>query len=542
MSTPGRVARVGRAGLAAIAVSIAGTVAVGAAGTSLMTPPLPGAPGWLPWGLELRLSPYLAVGLAAASLAAGALGLLLTLRAMRSGWTVSPRSVLLAGVIAAIAVGTTRPFGTSDFLSYAAYGHELVTGHNPYLVAPRVLPGDPVARAVQDWAGTPSVYGALATGVFGAAALAGGLSARLTVFGLDLVSAAAFVVTGVLLYRLARGPDAQAARGARLRAALLWTCNPLLLQVLVAGSHVDGLAIAFSIGGLAVLFPVIQNGPVVPPGALRGVAAGTLLGLGFAVKPTAALMAIGLAVALVAARKRLAAACLAAGFGVVAVTDLLVMGSAGIGQTTRASALVSVGSPWRVVRAVLSYFVAEPVANDVVRWGAVALAALLVVRFVPDFRRYDSADQGQSAWRAIGWAFLFVVAWLAAWPYVLPWYDALAWALLALLPASGFDWLLLARTTVLAFGYLPARATGITIPAGLRWMEPVLRSAITPAVLAALLVLLACRPPVVTMRDGYSPERDSDRDLCGGGAGRGDRHFGRRGRAPAGQPRRARVQ
>ena len=532
----------GRAGLAAIAVSIAGTVAVGAAGTSLMAPPLPGAPGWLPWGLDLRLSPYIAVGLAAVSLAAGALGLLLTLRAMRSGWTVSPRSVLLAGAGAAIVVGTTRPFGTSDFLSYAAYGHELVTGHNPYLVAPAALPGDPVARAVQDWAGTPSVYGALATGVFGAAALVGGLSARLTVFALDLVSAAAFVVTGVLLYRLARGPDARTARGARLRAALLWTCNPLLLQVLVAGSHVDGLAVAFSIGGLAVLFPVIRNGPVVTPGALRGAAAGTLLGLGFAVKPTAALMAIGLAVALVAARKRLAAAGLAAGFGVVAVTDLLVMGSAGIGQTTRASALASVGSPWRVVRAVLSYFVAEPVANDVVRWCAVVLAALLVVHFVPDFRRYDSANQEQSAGQSIGWAFLFVVAWLAAWPYVLPWYDALAWALLALLPASWFDWLLLARTTVLAFGYLPARATGITIPGALRWMEPVLRSAITPAVLATLLVLLVCRRPVVTMCDMYSPKCDSDRDLCGGGAGRGDRHFGRRGRAPAGQPRRARVQ
>jgi hypothetical protein len=372
--------------------------------------------------------------------------------------------------------------------------------------------------------------------VFGAAALVGGFSARLTVFALDLVSAAAFVVTGVLLYRLARG------RAARLRAALLWTCNPLLLQVLVAGSHVDGLAVAFSIGGLAVLFPVIQNGPVVTPGALRGAAAGTLLGLGFAVKPTAALMAIGLAIALVAARKRLAAVGLAAGFGVVAVTDLLVMGSAGIGQTTRASALVSVGSPWRVVRAVLSYFVAEPVANDVVRWCAVVLVALLVVRFVPDFRRYDSANQGQSTWQSIGWAFLFVVAWLAAWPYVLPWYDALAWALLALLPASWFDWLLLARTTVLAFGYLPARATGVTIPVGLRWMEPVLRSAITPAVLATLLVLLACRLPVVTMCDRYSSERDSDRDLCGGGAGRGGRHFGRRGRVPAGQPRRARVQ
>ena len=565
----------GRAGLAAIAVSIACTVAVGAAGPSLMEPPLPGAPGWLPWGLDLRLSPYLAVGLAAASLAAGALGLLLTLRAMRNGWTVSPRRVLLAGVIAAIAVGTTRPFGTSDFLSYAAYGHELVTGHNPYLVAPRALPGDPVARAVQDWAGTPSVYGALATGVFGGAALIGGLSARLTVFALDLVSAAAFVVTGMLLYRLARG------QAARLRVALLWMCNPLLLQVLVAGSHVDGLAVAFSIGGLAVLFPVTQNGPAVPlapapslpiparrwQGLLRGLAAGTLMGLGFAVKPTVLLVTVGLVLGLVLApaqgsgklkasiravripldEKSRVLGGLVGGFAVVAAADLLVMGTAGIRQTTRASGLVSVGSPWRVVRTVLSHVLAEPVANDVVRLGAIVVAALLVVRlsrrrFVPYFCRYNSANQEQSGRPAVGWPFVLVLAWLMAWPYVLPWYDALAWPLLALLPTSGFDWLLLARTTVLAFGYLPARATGITIPGGLHWMEPVLRSAVTPAVLAVLLVSLLLRLPVVTVSDMYSAERGNDRDLFGSGAGRGDRYFGRRGRAPAGRPRGARVQ
>jgi hypothetical protein len=494
----------GRWGLAAIAVSIAGTVAVGAAGPSLMEPPLPGAPGghgggagpgWLPWSADLSLSPYLAVGLAAASLAAGALGLLLTLRATRSGWTVTPRYVLLAGVIAAIVVGTTRPFGTSDFLSYAAYGHELVTGHNPYLVAPRALPGDPVARAVQDWAGTPSVYGALATGVFGAASVIGGESARLTVFVLDLVNAAAFVVTGTLLYRLARG------RAARLRAALLWTCNPLLLQVLVAGSHVDGLAIAFSIGGLAVLFPLFPNEPVVTPGpapllpdtarrwplALRGAAAGALLGLGFAVKPTVLLVAVGLAAGLVVGardeRVRVLAS-LGAGFTAVAAVDVALIGQAGIAQTARASGLVSVGSPWRMVRTVLSQFAAEPVADDVVRWCAVTLAVALAVALL---------RQRRPPWQAgVSVAFALVLAWLMAWPYVLPWYDALAWALLALLPASGFDWLLLARTAVLAFGYLPARATGITIPGGLRWMEPVLRSAVTPAVLAALLAVLLC--------------------------------------------------
>ena len=492
----GPATRLGRTGFAAIAISIAGTVAVGAAGPSLMEPPLPGGgPAWLPWSAGLGPSPYLAVGLAAASLAAGALGLLLTLRAIRAGWLISPRYVLLAGVLAALVAGTTRPFGTSDFLSYAAYGHELVTGHNPYLVAPRMLPGDPVARAVQDWAGTPSVYGALATGVFGAASLIGGASARLTVFAGDLVNTAAFVVTGMLLYRLARG------RAARLRAALLWTCNPLLLQVLVAGSHVDGLAIAFSIGGLAVLFPLIPNVPsrLSSPSdlsrpswrrdVLRAAAAGALLGLGFAVKPTMLLVALGLAIGLVSIRtdeKPRVLAGLAAGFMAVAIADVALIGRAGIVQTTRASGLVSVGSPWRVVRTVLSQVIAEPTANDVVRWGAVALAVLVAAALL---RRLGNTALDRAG-AAAAFPFVLVLAWLLAWPYVLPWYDATAWALLALLPASGFDWLLLARTTVLAVGYLPARATGITIPGGLRWMEPVLRSAVTPAVLAALLAVL----------------------------------------------------
>ena len=113
----------------------------------------------------------------------------------------------------------------------------------------------------------------------------------------------------------------------------------------------------------------------------------------------------------------------------------------------------------------LSYFVAEPVADDVVRWVPRAVrprrrcaSSLISVAMTARIR----ATPGSSIARV--W---FAAAWLAAWPG-LPWYDALAWALLALPPASWFHWLLLARTTVLAFGYLPARATGVTIPVGLR--------------------------------------------------------------------------
>jgi len=473
----------GRAGLIATGISIGATIAVGAAGPSLMEPPLPGRPRQLPWTLTVHPSPYLAVGLAAAGLAAGTLGLALTLRAIRLGWTVRPRYVLLAGVLAAFVAGTTAPFGTSDFLSYAAYGRELVTGHDPYLVAPQALArlGDPVARAVQDWAGTPSVYGALASGVFGFASLLGGTSARLTVFALDLVNVLAFAATGVLLDRLARGP------AARLRAAVLWTCNPLLLQILVAGSHVDGLAAALSIGGIAVLSPLIPNGCACSRPRTRAVAAGMVLGLGFAVKPTVLLVAAGLALAVVTSgvmRHRLVLAGFAAGFAAVAAVDLALIGRAGIARSLRASGMVSVGSPWRVVRTVLHYTVlSEPSADDVVRLLAMLLMGCLAVLLLARLPR----DGGAAAARA---PFALVLAWLVAWPYVLPWYDALAWALLPLLPASGLDWLLLARTAALAFGYLPARSAGITIPGGLSWMEPVIRSALTPAVLAAVAVLL----------------------------------------------------
>jgi hypothetical protein len=104
---------------------------------------------------------------------------------------------------------------------------------------------------------------------------------------------------------------------------------------------------------------------------------------------------------------------------------------------------------------------------------------------------------------AVVCAFAFAFGWLMAWPYVLPWYDGLGWALLALLPLAApgqpgpgrpaclvgaLDWLMLARTTALGFGYLPAR--GISLPSDVAWLRPVFRNAVTPLVLLALLVIL----------------------------------------------------
>jgi hypothetical protein len=504
-----------------------------------LQPALPGASGQPPWTLNLHFGPYLAAGLTAAGVVLGAAGLALTLRAMRAGWTVRPWPVLLTGVLAVVVLSQLGPFGSSDFLSYAAYGRELVTGHNPYVITPAVLgrAGDPVARAVSDWAGTPSVYGALANGVFGLASLAGGASARLTVWLLDMVNAAAFVVTGLLLYRLARRSAAPCdVREARLRAALLWTCNPLLLQVLVAGAHVDSLAICFAVAGLAVA------GLASGSGTARGsaLAAGALFGCGFAVKPTVALVGAGAVAAGFRAGSRLWVAgrfwardrfwAGAAGFAVVAVADLLLMGRAGIEDAVRASRMVSVGSPWRSVRSALSLAMPEPVADDIVRWCAIALLVLLMWMWLRmtlphrpphDCGYKDMADHafistirppgapatlGTLGVPATLGALGAVLAWLIAWPYVLPWYDALCWALLPL-PARPSrsagtgkvgptslavlaERVLVLRTAILGIAYLSARSAGIVIPAGLCWTEPVLRSAVCPAALAALGIYL----------------------------------------------------
>jgi hypothetical protein len=294
---PGRAESAGRAGLIAIGASVAGTFAVAVAGPSVMEPALPGRPGQPPWSFGLHPSPYLAVGLTAAALAAGTVGLILVLRAVRAGWSVPARAVLAAGLLAAVALTLVPPFGSSDHLSYAAYGRMLVTGHNPYTTTPAQLAalGDPIARAVQDWARSPSVYGPLATAIQALAALAGGTSVRLTVFVLGLANLAAFAGTALLLHRMTRGNPAW-----QLRAALLWAANPLLLQVLVAGAHVDSQAIVFAVAALAVFAVRIFNGAnSAGPArqALAAAGAGALIGLGFAVKVTMALAGAGLAIA-----------------------------------------------------------------------------------------------------------------------------------------------------------------------------------------------------------------------------------------------------
>ena len=527
----------GRAGLIASAISVAGTFTVAVLGPSVMEPALPGAAGQPPWAFAARPPAGLAVGLTALALAAGALGLGLGLHALHRGWTARSRPVLLAGILAAAVLALVPPFGSSDHLSYAAYGRMVVTGHDPYTTTPAMLArlGDPVARAVQDWRGSPSVYGSLASGLQALASAAGGTSVRLTVFVLSLLNVAAFAATGLLLHRLTRGSQA-----GQLRAALLWTCNPVLLQVLVAGAHVDSQAILFAVAAVAVFCLGLRGAAVrAGPGRQFAVcaAAGALAGLGAAVKVTMILVLAGLLAAVVLAavglaRTGLAGTGLAAGrflvtragglvtgFVVVAALALVPWGPGSLRPALRAGNMVSIGSPWRTVRLLIRLGAGQGIADDVVKAAAVVLAALLVVLLMSAL---DGPAPRPGGWHqpggldalALVCAFAFVFGWLMAWPYVLPWYDGLGWALLVLLPRPAFglagpgrgpvpagprpgrpaclvvalDWLMLARTTALGFGYLPAR--GISLPSDVAWLRPVFRNAVTPLVLFTLLVIL----------------------------------------------------
>jgi hypothetical protein len=206
---------------------------------------------------------------------------------------------------------------------------------------------------------------------------------------------------------------------------------------------------------------------------------------------------------------------LGAGFAVTAGAAIAVWGPSSLAPALHAGSYVSIGSPWRAVRSALHPLTGEGIAEDVVKTAAVLVGIGLFVLLVRAFLRPPapgpdgssglpvvpllperSAEQGGTGPAALagvgglGWALVLAVAvaWLFAWPYVLPWYDSLGWALLAAAPWSRLDWLLLARTTALAVGYLPAR--GVALPAGLGWLETVVRTVLTPAALLVILVLL----------------------------------------------------
>ncbi|GLW64741.1 hypothetical protein Arub01_29850 [Actinomadura rubrobrunea] len=490
----GRRAALGRAGLAAIGTSIGCFLLTALLGPSAMQPELRGDPGQPPYALTVHPPPHLVIGLVAAGLVVGTLGLGLCWSAVRRGWRCRTSALTAAGLLATAAFTLMPPIGSADHLNYAAYGRMAVIGHDPYVTRAVDVPGDPVISEVEEWRRAPSVYGPIATAGQAMASWSGGDSVRLTVFVLSLLNALAFTLTAWILHRAARTDER------RLRVALLWTCNPLLLFHLVGGAHNDTLAVCPMVAGVALFSARFEAGRRGVP--LRAAASGALIAVGAAIKLPAAIAGGGLAWAVlrgafthrgagrddggrVAAdrwRAALSAAALAAGALAVTLVTYAIAGSHTFDPIRRAADQVSLATPWHLVDLVLGR------DNRVVikfAWLTLfAVLTILLARALP--RRGPGTDTGAEAERV---AAALVLAWLLAAPYELPWYSGFAWAALALLPWSRFDWLLLAHTCALSLGYLPARDPKlIGLPASLDWLLEVVRPGVIPVALTVILI------------------------------------------------------
>ena len=209
------------------------------------------------------------------------LGLAGMLWAHSQGWRPNPRHLLLiSSAIVAVLVCLT-PVGSSDTASYAAYGRIAAQGGNPYVTNPAAWLGHHSAytQAVGTmWRAQSSVYGPFATVIQSFAASIGGPHVATTVWVLMILNGAVFIGVGYLLLKTSDDP---------VRATLFWTANPVLIQQLVSGGHLDTFVAAAAICAIQVARRV--------SGLWGDVLVGVLIGFACGIKIYAVLIGIGLA-------------------------------------------------------------------------------------------------------------------------------------------------------------------------------------------------------------------------------------------------------
>jgi hypothetical protein len=424
-----------------------------------------------PWHGTATPSPWLVSGLLAFAVLCGVVALWLGLSGR---WRPSPRRLVAAGVFAAATLALLPPIGSADPLSYAAYGRMVTTGHNPWTTTPAQLAAhDPVERAVEvPWQNTPSVYGPLATVEQAGASGIAGRDVALTVLLLDLAGAAVFIGAGLLLQRMAT------TEAAKLRSALLWTANPLLWLQLVAGAHLDVIAAG------AVLLTVAVA-------ARSRLAAGAMAGAAAAIKAPAGLVLLALVWA--ARRSRRAVVELVIGAAVVAGTGYAIAGRGALRQLSRASRLISLGTPWRPVARLTDPALGHGASRHVIGILALVLFAAVVVAL-------KRANPEVRAGSPVAVAFALSFGYVISAPYALPWYDAVPWVLLPLLAASRLDALLVVHTGVLSLAYIPGRAA-YQLHGAMHTVAFGMRDVISPILLTAVLIVLA----IASMRHAQRP-------------------------------------
>jgi hypothetical protein len=360
------------------------------------------------------------------------LGLAMMLWANSRGWSPSPRKVFWsAAAVVAVLVNIT-PVGSSDIASYAAYGKIAALGYNPYTYTPSMLAGgskNPYTELVSPyWQKTPSDYGPVATWAQEFAAWIGGPHAWLTIWVLMIMFGAAFVAAGYILLRTAENP---------LRAVLLWTANPLLIVELVLGGHLDALLALASIAAIVMSRRHTR--------LWHDLAVGLLVGVAGAIKINAAYVAVAIAIPLIHDRDwgRLIRIGVIAGvttFGLY----IFSYGVSALKPLYGASQMVISPTIWRFAQMGVNHFYGHAAMESVSgTFGFIWPPLLLLLAWYLYNRLSPDVPTVVAATCAL------TFAWIVVAPWSLPWYSAVAWVAVALLPRNSLTrWLTLATATL----------------------------------------------------------------------------------------------
>jgi hypothetical protein len=367
------------------------------------------------------------------------LGLAGMLWAHSQGWRPNPWHLLAASAAVVAVMVSLTPVGSSDTASYAAFGRIAALGGNPYETSPAAFLRKHYAhyhdyyRVIGSvWKKQPSVYGPIATGVQHFAALIGGPHVVTTIWVLMILNGMVFIGTGWLLIKTSDDP---------VRATLLWTANPVIIQQLVGGGHLDAFVAAAAIGAIQVARRF--------PGRWGDVVTGVLIGLACGVKANAVLVALGLAFPMLRRHEWLRVTRIA----VVSLATLAVLyasyGLRALKPLIGGSHWVILPSPWRFAQmlglSTTAINVLWPIAMIVVAW--------LV------YHRISSDQPGE-----VVAPFALTYAWIVVAPWVFPWYTAITWAALTQVPRNRMTRWVTIVTVLLALWHSSGGSPASVVP------------------------------------------------------------------------------
>jgi hypothetical protein len=209
-----------------------------------------------------------------------------------------------------------------------------------------------------------------------------------------------------------------------------------MLWAVMAGGHNDGLAAGVAALAVFVLRPLT---------ARRALVAGVLIGLATAIKLPFALFGVGLA--LISWRSPRVLASLAVGSAAVLIPSYIWAGRVALSAAMDVATITPEGyTPWYAAARVL-HWQHEPARIDALGVLAFALLAAILMWRMPS---------GSRDFPAARLVLALALAWLITTPQQHPWYFAMVFPLLAVIPASRLDWILIADAGSAALGELPS--------------------------------------------------------------------------------------